>query len=296
MARAGARTAVVDIDGAAARRTCRQIKQAGGWAMAIEADVTQASSVDTMIQAVQTQLGAPAILVNNVGGTQSVAPIAESDPDAWLADLHLNLGSAFLCSRAVLPGMIERQRGRIINIASNGAVGPWPLLSAYAASKAGVVSLTQSLAREVRAQGISVFALHPGHVHTRLVEQLSRQLARYRQSEGGHLQLSAPDAAARLCVYLAGGGADHLSGHFFPDATDTPQRVFWRWIGYLGLLRREAISLRTTRQVVTAALAPFPSPTAGPGRRIVDVLRGLFAALLVLTVQLNFKPAALPLV
>jgi short-subunit dehydrogenase len=236
-----------------------------------------------MLATVTTELGRPDLLVNNVGGSRSVAPVATSDPDRWLADVQLNLVSTYLCSRAVLPSMIERERGRIINIASNGAVGAWPYLSAYAASKAGVVSLTSTLAQEVRAHGIIVFALHPGHVGTRLVEHLAQQLAPYQRGNGEHAQLSSPDAAARLCVFLASGAADQFSGHFFADATDTPRRFLWRTIARLGMIRRDMASLGVTRRLSREA---GPDGSVHPaarraGLRFTDSLRRLVTVLAV---------------
>ena len=86
----------------------------------------------------------------------------EADADSWWRTLEVNVRGTYLCSRAVLPGMIRRGGGRIINIASHAGVFRWPTASAYSVSKAAVIKLTENLAVEVKRHNVSVFAFHPG--------------------------------------------------------------------------------------------------------------------------------------
>ncbi|MGE3267920.1 MAG: SDR family NAD(P)-dependent oxidoreductase [Chloroflexota bacterium] len=291
LAAAGATTALVDVNGEAAELALSEIEADGGSGVAFMADVTHAESVTEMVAAVQERLGPPDILVNNVGGTHSVAPLAESDPENWWSDVALNLGSTYLCSRAVLPLMIDRRQGRIVNVASNGAIGGWPLMSAYAAAKAGVVSLTSTLAREVATHGITVFALHPGHIKTKLVRDLDEQLSRYQTVPKTDTQLSSPDAAARLCVHLAAGHADHLSGHFFSDATDSPQRLLWRSIARLGMIRRDVRSLFLTRTLLRNETADA-ARASDTSRRAGEASFGLLIAMIAGSVSKWLAPWA----
>src|SRR5262249_39565144 len=147
------------------------------------------------------------------------------DPDDWWRCQEVNLRGPLLCSRAVLPGMISRRRGRIINVASGAGTRAIPHLSAYVVSKAALIRLTENLAAEVREQGICVFAIQPGTVRTAMAEEAlqspagQRWLPWFRDVFAQGLDVS-PEPATRLVLYLASGQADALSGRFFDAAGD----------------------------------------------------------------------------
>lgn len=150
---------------------CEEIRKLGSRAAAIQADVSISGDVARMAEKVEEELGPPDILVNNAGtaGRQPIDEIAESDWDEVLA---VNLKSAFLVTQAVLPGMLTRRRGRIINISSaaaqiGGVVGPH-----YAASKAGIIGLSHYYASHFAKEGITVNAIAPGPVSTEMAAGL----------------------------------------------------------------------------------------------------------------------------
>ena len=120
------------------------ISHAGGSGLAIEADVVVPADVERMVKATVAELGTPVLLVNNAGTGVAVGPLWEVDPDAWWRDVEVSLRGTFLCSRAVLPGMIERREGRIINVASYSAIKASPYHSGYAAAKPGSTDLARS--------------------------------------------------------------------------------------------------------------------------------------------------------
>jgi NAD(P)-dependent dehydrogenase (short-subunit alcohol dehydrogenase family) len=171
-------------------------------------DVNDASAVERAIAAV----GAVDLLVNNAGTLDAIGPAWKVDTEDWRRDVETSLLGAFNCSRAVLPGMIERGRGRIVNVASGAAERAYPYGSGYAAGKAALISFTRSLAAETAEHGIAVFAIAPGFVWTEMTERL-------RDASGPAPDVSgsdplAPELAGRLVLRLASGEADKLTGEF----------------------------------------------------------------------------------
>jgi len=171
-------------------------------------DVTDLASVERAV----AEIGPIDLLVNNAGAFDAIGTTWEVDPEAWRRDLEVSLLGAFHCSRAVLPGMIERGRGRIVSVASGAATRAYPYGSGYAAGKAGILSFTESLAAETKEHGIAVFAVTPGFVWSEMTERL-------RDASGPAPDISGaepfnPRVAGELVVRLASGEADALSGRF----------------------------------------------------------------------------------
>jgi NAD(P)-dependent dehydrogenase (short-subunit alcohol dehydrogenase family) len=145
-------------------------KEIGGRAISIEADVSDAAAVASMVETAARKLGPIDLLVNNAG-TLARKPLHELDASEWDRVLGVNLKGAYLCIRAVLPSMIERGRGRIVNVSSiSGKLGT-PLLAAYCASKWGLLGLSAAAAEELRPKGIQVFSVCPGSVNTEMLQQ-----------------------------------------------------------------------------------------------------------------------------
>ena len=165
-------------------------------------------------------LGPVDLLVNNAGTMDAIGPAWQVDPDDWRRDIETSLFGAFNCSRAVLPGMVERRTGRIVNVSSGVATRAYPHASAYAAAKAALRSFTQSLAAETAEHGIAVFAISPGFVWTEMTERL-------RDSPWfpgfGSPSPNEPERAAELVLRLASGDLDALSGRFIHVRDDIDQ-------------------------------------------------------------------------
>ncbi len=199
-----------------------KIRAAGGTALAFPADLADRAVPSKLVADVQRALGPVEILVNNagVGSSSNPRPVVEFDDAFWDQTLAINLTAPYLLCKAVLPGMLERRRGRIITIASvNGKIGSLHG-AAYAASKHGVLGLTRTLAQEVAGQGIAVNAICPGPVHTvmndrRIAYDARRRGVAVKDLEAGLTPLGRrlePEEIAPLAVYLASDAAAAVIG------------------------------------------------------------------------------------
>lgn len=142
------------------------IESAGGRALAVTCDVTDRAQVADAVAAVSRRFGPVSFLVNNAGIAGPYGPIAETDPDAWWQAQKIHLYAPLLFSSAVLPGMLARGGGRIVNIASRAAIMFQPGLSAYVVGKSAQVKFTEHLDAETRDKGVRAFALQPGDAPT----------------------------------------------------------------------------------------------------------------------------------
>lgn len=179
----------------------REIRGFGGSALAIPTDVADEAGVATLVETSARGLGPIDLLVNNAG-TVERAEIVEMEADSWDRVIAVNLRSAFLCTRAVLRQMIPRGRGRIVNVSSiSGTLGT-PKLSAYCASKWGLLGFAKSAAEELRDHGVQVFSVCPGSVRTPMLEKgLPGAAARME-----------PGDIASVVVYLATDAPDAMTG------------------------------------------------------------------------------------
>src|SRR5262249_20305001 len=148
MARTGVAVGVVARSERELAETVDRVEQAGGKAVAAPADVTDAAELGLAMHRLREALGPVDLLVNNAGVLGPVGPLWEVDVDEWWRAMDVNVRGLLLASKVVLPEMVARRRGRIINLASQAGVHRWPLVSAYSVSKAAVVKLTENVARE----------------------------------------------------------------------------------------------------------------------------------------------------
>lgn len=221
----------------------REITDAGGCAMTAVGDASRPCDVERAIGCIRDQLGPIDLLVNNAGVAGPAGNTWDLRPDAWWETIEVNLGSAYLCTRAVLPEMIARRRGRIVNITSKAGVQRWPQLSAYAVSKAAIIKLTENVAAEARTNCVCVFSVDPGLLPIGLTANAIAGTAAPGSGEARRdawlrHQLAVGHGAdpawpTRLLIRIAAGEADllsgcHLSVHDDLDqmlalATHTPQ-------------------------------------------------------------------------
>jgi len=210
--------------------TAAQAGALGRRALALAADVSCPDDVDGMVRAAQQEFARVDILVNNAGIYGPIGPLVDNDPELWLETVRINLLGVFLCSRAVLPLMMRRRYGKIINLSGGGASAARPYFSAYAASKAAVVRLTESLAQELKEHNIQVNAMAPCPAYTHLTEQVlaageaagAKDLAEAQRLKetGGCLE-----KATALAVFLASGESDGLSGRLISATWDDWQAM-----------------------------------------------------------------------
>ena len=219
LAASGAAVAVLARSEDELQETVAQIARAGGRAIALAADVTDRQAVEAAVAQTVRDLGPIDLLVNNAAVATPVGPVWEVEPEAWWRTIEVNLRGPFLCARAVLPGMIARRTGRIVNIVAVAAFTTAPYMSAYGGSKAALVSFTDDLAAEVREHGLTVFAIRPGMVQTRMQDELMASPYVQRR-RGGPPVLVPAERAAEAVAFVATGQADALTGRFIDVTRD----------------------------------------------------------------------------
>lgn len=168
LAAEGAHVAVFDMNLAAAEQVAAGIRAAGGQATAFQCDITDRTQVDAAVAATQAQLGPVAVLVNNAGW-DIFKPFVKTVPAEWDKLIAINLTGALHMLHAVLPGMVERGYGRVVNVASDAARGGSSGEAVYSACKGGLVALSKTLAREHARHGITVNVVCPGPTDTALL-------------------------------------------------------------------------------------------------------------------------------
>ena len=219
LAGVGVAVAVVARSAEQVAETVAQITTAGGRAIGLSADVSDRQAVAQMVSTVEQQLGPVDLLLNNAGIVSPLGPLWETDPDEWWRSVEINVRSVLLCSHAVLPGMVARRRGRIINVASGAGTVAIAYGSAYTTSKAAMIRLTENLALETQAHGVTIFAINPGFVRTAMSEYLAtsapgEKWMAWTQTVFDEGQDVPADYAVALVLRLAAGDVDRLSGRF----------------------------------------------------------------------------------
>ena len=195
--------------------------RASGVVGAVTVDVTDEASVAAAVAAATELVGPLDILVNSAG-ILTESPLAEMSLDTWSETLAVDLTGVFLCCRAVLPGMLARGSGRIINIASQLGIKGGTGLAHYAAAKAGVIALTKSLALEVSAHGVLVNAIAPGPIDTPMVEGITEDWKRAKRAELPLGRFGRPEEVAPTAVLLASdpGGNLYVGQTLGPNSGD----------------------------------------------------------------------------
>ena len=189
----------------------KEIEAMGGTAMIAQADVTDENQVSAMLSTVKESFGPVDILVNNAGITRD-GLLVRMKSDDWHQVINTNLTSAFFMSRAVSKDMMKAKSGRIINISSVVGVSGNAGQANYSASKAGLIGLTKSMARELAVKNITVNAVAPGFIETEMTDTLSEKVKEQLLTQIPLKSLGKAEDVAEAVCFLAGAGGRYITG------------------------------------------------------------------------------------
>jgi 3-oxoacyl-[acyl-carrier protein] reductase len=212
LANAGANVCIADLDGTAASAAAERI---GRGAQSLALDVTDAAAVERTIGALLERNPAIDILVNNAGLAGKAAPVWEQTDEDWHKVMAVNLHGPFYLCRAVIPHMRARGYGRIVNIASVAGKEGNPNMAAYSASKAALIGLTKSIAKEVAGEGICINAVTPAVIRTKILEQLTPEQVDYMVARIPMKRTGEPEEVAAVVHFLASRDCSFVTGQCY---------------------------------------------------------------------------------
>ncbi|SES32580.1 Acyl transferase domain-containing protein [Lentzea xinjiangensis] len=230
MASAGANLVLTGRNGAALAEVVESARLLGAEVVHDTADIMDEAGVASVVRRAVETFGSVDVLVNNAGVAGPVGPLWETDEDEWWRAMEVNLRGTLKVCRSVLPGMVERGAGRIVNIVSSAGRHRWPSASSYSVSKAAVIKVADNLGPELLGTGVSVFSYHPGLVDLGITKQAmdlgptgdrwGDQMRDWLSEQRDQGRFASPERAAEMLVLLTSGTADALSGRYLTPEDD----------------------------------------------------------------------------
>ncbi len=205
---AGAKLVLVDRAADRLQRLFPDLVDSPNYFLATSVDMTDADAVEAMVDEAVKRFGRVDVLVNTVGGFRAGTPVHETSFETWDFLLNLNARTVFTASRAIIPHMLREGSGRIVNVAARAALKGGARMAAYSVSKSGVVRLTESMAAELKKDGINVNCVLPGTIDT--------PQNRKAMPKANHSRWVKPEAIANVILFLASDAAGAVQGAAIP--------------------------------------------------------------------------------
>ena len=213
LAEQGATVIIADIDGDGAQMVVDELAAEGWKSRSCRVDVSNPVAVNAAMHSLVDQFGGIDILVNNAGVVGDEHPVHEMSDEQWHRVMDVNLHAVFYCSRAVLPTMLARKRGRIVIVASIAGKEGVPNIADYAAAKAGAIGFTKCLAKEVARDGITVNCVTPGLTDgTEMARGFTAEQRKIKVAKVPMLRMATPQEVAAVAVFLASDEASFVTG------------------------------------------------------------------------------------
>lgn len=228
----GASLAIVARTQSELDQTAAEIKVRGGKVITALLDVSNWDMVDWTAKQIEAALGPIDILINNAGVLEPLGKLWETKPEEWTRLIDINVSGAYYCMRSVLPGMVQRNRGVVVNISSGAATSAAPYWTAYATSKAALDHLTRTLAVDLKGIAVRTYSLHPGITETKMQttlrgaapDQLPPERSQFFIDEQEDGNVFDPSVPARAIVWLCSPLCDLRSGAMI-DLRSQPEYV-----------------------------------------------------------------------
>ena len=236
----GARVALMAKTGSELEETAGMITERGGHSSAFVCDVASRESASSAVAFVKSAFGTVDVLVNNAGIQPPIGPFLGIDMEEWKRNVAVNLFGTAQMTSEVLPELLAKRKGKIINLSGGGATSPRPNFSAYAISKTAVVRFTETLAVELREHNIDVNAVSPGAINTKMFDEVLQagSLAGSETADAGKRKMKGgddPELAAELIAFLASDDSDGITGKLISAKWDP-----WKEESFRTKLKAEA--------------------------------------------------------